>query len=136
LLDTLLARIQKLIVLVLTAMLIVVIVLSTVHLGVLIAEEIWKKPRFLIEVQGLLDIFGSALLVLIGVELVETLRAYFKKDVIHVRIVLEVALIAMARKVIILEPNEVSSSTLYGTAALILALGIAFYFERQSQATG
>lgn len=135
-LDTLLARIQKLIVLVLTAMLIVVIVLSTVHLGVLIAEEIWKKPRFLIEVQGLLDIFGSALLVLIGVELVETLRAYFKKDVIHVRIVLEVALIAMARKVIILEPNEVSSSTLYGTAALILALGIAFYFERQSQATG
>jgi uncharacterized membrane protein (DUF373 family) len=134
-LDTLLGKIQKLIVLVLTAMLVVVVVLSTVHLGVLIAEEIWKKPRFLIEVQGLLDIFGSALLVLIGVELVETLRAYFKKDVIHVRVVLEVALIAMARKVIILEPHDVSSSTLFGTAALILALGVAFHFERQSQET-
>ena len=85
--------------------------------------------------QGLLEIFGSALLVLIGVELLETLRAYFKKDVIHVRVVLEVALIAMARKVIILEPSEVTSSTLLGMAALILALGVAFYFERQTQKT-
>lgn len=52
---------------------------------------------------------------------------------IHVRVVLEVALIAMARKVITLEPNAVPSSTLFGIAALILALGIAFYFERQTQ---
>lgn len=57
-----------------------------------------------------------------------------RKDVIHVRIVLEVALIAMARKVIILEADSVTSSTLLGIAALILALGIAFYFERQAQA--
>jgi uncharacterized membrane protein (DUF373 family) len=41
-------------------------------------------------VQGLLEIFGYFLLVLIGVELVETLRAYLRKDVIHVRVVLEV----------------------------------------------
>jgi uncharacterized membrane protein (DUF373 family) len=41
-------------------------------------------------VQGLLEIFGYFLLVLIGVEPVETLRAYLRKDVIHVRVVLEV----------------------------------------------
>jgi uncharacterized membrane protein (DUF373 family) len=63
----------------------------------------------------------------------ETLRAYIEKDVIHVRVVLEVALIAMARRVIIEEPNAVPSSTLLGMAALILAFGIAFYFERQTQ---
>jgi uncharacterized membrane protein (DUF373 family) len=61
-----------------------------------------------------------------------TLKAYAKKDVIHVRVVLEVALIAMARKVIIEEPHTVSSLTLFGIAALILALGIAFHFERQA----
>jgi uncharacterized membrane protein (DUF373 family) len=37
----------------------------------------------------------------------------------------------MARKVIIEEPNDVPSLTLFGISALILALGIAFYFERQ-----
>jgi uncharacterized membrane protein (DUF373 family) len=56
-----------------------------------------------------------------------------KKDVTHVRVVLEVALIAMARKVIIEEPNSVPGLTLFGIAALILALGIAFYFERQAK---
>ncbi|MFZ3369128.1 MAG: hypothetical protein WA239_18610, partial [Candidatus Sulfotelmatobacter sp.] len=62
-LDTLLAKIQKLTVLVLAGMLVVVVVLSTAHLGMLIGEEIWKQPRFLIPVQGLLDIFGYFLLV-------------------------------------------------------------------------
>jgi len=134
-LETLLAKIQKLTVLALAGMLVVVVVLSTAHLGLLIGEEIWKHPRFLISVQSLLDIFGYFLLVLIGVELLETLKAYLKKDVIHVRVVLEVALIAMARKAIIEEPNAVPGLTLFGLAALILALGVAFYFERQTKQT-
>jgi uncharacterized membrane protein (DUF373 family) len=131
--ETLLTKVQKLVALALAFLLILVVVLSTVHLGLLIAEEIWKPPRFLIPVQGLLDIFAFFLLVLIGVELLETLKSYVKKDVIHVRVILEVALIAMARKVIIVEPGSVPAATLFGIAALILALGIAFYFEKQAQ---
>ena len=131
--ETLFAKIQRSTVVVLAGMLIVVVVLSTAHLGVLIGEEIWRSPRFLIPVEGLLDIFGYFLLVLIGVELLETLRAYLKQDVIHVRVVLEVALIAMARKAIIQEPSAAPGLTLFGTAALILALAVAYYFERQSE---
>ena len=131
--ETLLTRVQKFTVLALAAMLSVVVLLSTLHLGVLIADEVWQPPRFLIRVQGLLEIFGYFLLVLIGVELIETLKAYLKKDVIHIRVVLEVALIAMARKVIVEEPNTVPSMTLFGIAALILALGIAFHVERQAR---
>jgi uncharacterized membrane protein (DUF373 family) len=130
--ETLLTKAQKLIAFVLGILLIVVVALSTVHLGFLIAQEIWAPPRFLIPVQGLLEIFSFFLLVLIGVELLETLKAYLRKDVIHIRIVLEVALIAMARKVIILEPNSVPGWTLFGLAALIFALAVAFYFERQA----
>jgi uncharacterized membrane protein (DUF373 family) len=132
-LETLLTRVQKFTVLALATMLSVVVILSTLHLGVLIAYEVWQPPRFLIRVQGLLEIFGYFLLVLIGVELIETLKAYLKKDVIHIRVVLEVALIAMARKVIVEEPNTVPSLTLFGIAALILALGIAFHVERQAR---
>jgi uncharacterized membrane protein (DUF373 family) len=100
--EVLLAKAQKFIAVVLGILLVIVVVLSTVDLGVLIAQAIWKAPRFLIPVQSLLEIFSFFLLILIGVELLETLKAYVKKDVIHVRLVLEVALIAMARKVIIL----------------------------------
>jgi len=131
--EILLAKIQRFGVMALAGMLAIVVVLSIAHLGIVIGEEIWTPPRFLIPVQGLVEVFGYFLLVLIGVELLETLRAYLKKDVIHVRVVLEVALIAMARKVIIAEPAAVPALTLLGVAALILALAIAFYFERQTQ---
>ncbi len=133
LLETLLTKVQKINVMALAGLLMIVMILSTVHLGVLIFEEVMKPPRFLIPVQGLLDIFGYFLLVLIGVELMETMKAYVRKDAIHVRIVLEVALIAMARKVIIEEPNTVAGMTLLGIAALIFALGVAFYFERKAK---
>jgi uncharacterized membrane protein (DUF373 family) len=132
-LETLLAKIQRLLVWVLAGMLLIIVLLSTAHLGVLVVEEILKPPRFLISVESLLDVFGYFLLVLIGVELLETLRSYMKKDVIHVRVVLEVALIAMARKAIIAEPGNAPVLTSVGLAALILALGVAFYFERRTE---
>ena len=47
------------------------------------------------------EFVGFFLLVLIGIELLETIKAYLLTNVIHVEIVLEVALIAIARKVII-----------------------------------
>ena len=133
--EKLLAKFQKLVVWVLTAMLAVIVLLSTVHMGVLIGEEIWKQPRFLISVESLLDLFGYFLLVLIGVELMETMRSYMKEGSLHVRVVLEVALIAMARKAIIEEPHTAPALSLFGLAALILALAVAFYFERQSEPT-
>ena len=130
--ETFLTKTQKLIAIVLGVLLIVVVALSTVDLGFVIAQDIFKPPRFLIPVQGLLEIFSFFLAILIGVELLETLKAYVKKDVIPVRLVLEVALIAMARKVIILEPNSVTALTLFGMAAIISALGVVFYFERKA----
>jgi len=127
--DKFVWKAQAVIVRVLMLLLLVVVALSTVHLGVLIAEEIWKPPRFLIVVPALLELFGYFLLVLIGVELLETLRSYAHESTSRLRVVLEVALIAAARKVITLEPNTTSGVTLFGIAALILALGIAFYLQ-------
>lgn len=114
-------------------LLMIVVVLSTVHLGYLIVKEMWDRPRFLIPVQGLLEVFGYFLLVLIGVELLETVKMYLKRDVIHVRVVIEVALIAMARKAITEEPHNVPAMTLFGIAALILALAVASFFQRNGE---
>ena len=57
----------------------------------------------------------------------ETIKAYLKENAIHVEIVLEVALIAIARKVIIIDLEKYGSLTLLGIAALILAVAVAFY---------
>ncbi len=127
--QTVITKVQALVVAALMILLIIVVILSTVHLGVLIGEEMWMQPKFLMPVQGLLEVFGYFLLVLIGVELLETIKGYIKQSVIQVRVVLEVALIAVARKVITMEPNATSAATLLAIAAVILALAVALYFE-------
>ena len=82
-------------------MMAVIILISTIELGYLIAKDIVSPPGFFLEIDELLDLFGFFLLILIGIELLETIKAYLQDKVVHSEIVLEAALIAIARKVII-----------------------------------
>lgn len=58
-------------------MMALVVVLATVELGWTIIQDITTPPVVLLELDELLDIFGIFLLVLIGVELVETIKVFF-----------------------------------------------------------
>ena len=128
--DRFMKLFEKVVVLSLIAMMALIILLSTVELGWIILKDIITPPYVLPGIIDLLDIFGFFLLILIGIELLETIRAYLVEHVVHVEVVLEVALIAVARKVIILDVKEYSSLTILGIAALILALSVAFFLER------
>ncbi|MEX1330137.1 MAG: phosphate-starvation-inducible PsiE family protein [Desulfobacterales bacterium] len=121
-----LKKFEHIIVLSLITMMVIVVVLATVELGWIIIRDIVTPPIILLEIEELLEIFGFFLLVLIGIELLETIKAYLLTNVIHVEIVLEVALIAIARKVIILDINKYESLTLVGIAALIAAVALAY----------
>jgi uncharacterized membrane protein (DUF373 family) len=121
-----LKKFEHIIVLSLITMMVIVVVLATVELGWVIIRDIITPPIILLEIDELLEIFGFFLLVLIGIELLETIKAYLLTNVIHVEIVLEVALIAIARKVIILDINKYESLTLVGIAALIAAVALAY----------
>ncbi len=103
--------IERIIVTALILMMTVVLLLTTVDLGWLLIQDILTAPILLLDVEELLDIFGFFLLVLIGVELLETIKAYFDDHVVHVEVVLEVAMIAIARKVITLEVKDFPSLT-------------------------
>jgi uncharacterized membrane protein (DUF373 family) len=121
-----LKKFEHIIVLSLIIMMVIVVVLATIELGWIIIRDIITPPIILLEIDELLEIFGFFLLVLIGIELLETIKAYLLTNVIHVEIVLEVALIAIARKVIILDLNKYESLTLVGIAALIAAVALAY----------
>ena len=122
-----LKKFEKLIVQALIVMMVVVILVATVELSWIIIKDILAPPMFLLVIADLLEIFGFFMLVLIGIELLETIKAYLTDHVIHIEIVLEVALIAIARKVIILDIEKYDGLTLIGTAALILAVAAACY---------
>jgi uncharacterized membrane protein (DUF373 family) len=122
-----LKRFEQIVLGTLVVLMTLVVLLSTIELGYLILKDIFTPPVVLLEIDELLDIFGFFLLVLIGVELLETIRSYFSEHVVHVEVVVEVALIAIARKVIILDVKTVDRMVPFGVAAMILALAVAFF---------
>jgi uncharacterized membrane protein (DUF373 family) len=116
----------------LTLMMALVLLLSTIELGWVISKDIVTPPVFLLDINELLEIFGLFMLVLIGIELLETImKTYLTEGVNHAEIVISVAIIAIARKVIILDVKEVSGITLIGIGSIILALSIGFLIKHK-----
>lgn len=114
----------------LLAMLAIVVLLATIDLGWIIVRDVMTPPVLLLKVEELLELFGAFLLVMIGVELLNTVKTYLTKKTIHVEVVLLVGIIAIARKVVILEPKAMEPLTLIGIAAIISALTFGYYFVK------
>lgn len=129
-----LKKFERLIAYTLIAMMTLVLTLSTIELGWVIIKDIITPPILLLEIDELLEIFGLFMLVLIGIELLETIaKTYLVEGVIRVEVVLVVAIIAIARKVIILDVKELSSLTLIGMATIIIALAGGYFLLKRSR---
>lgn len=125
-------KFEHIIVIALLGMMVLVVFLSTVELAVTLVEQLLKPPLLLLEIDKLLKIFGFFLMILIGLELVETLKVYINEEIVHVEFVFLVAIIAVARKVIVLDIKTLDPLTLIGLASLILALSAGFYLLKKA----
>lgn len=119
------------IIIALTVMMAALVLITTIELGIFLVQDLMAPPVSMLAVSELLELFGFFLLVLIGLELLHTIKTYALEHVIHAEVVLVVALIAIARKVIILDIKEVPALTLIGLGVIILALcGGYYYFKK------
>jgi uncharacterized membrane protein (DUF373 family) len=123
---------EKVIVVVLIGLMMLAVLVSTVELAVILFQQLIKPPVFLLSIKEMLEVFGFFLMVLIGLELLETIKAYLQEDRLHAEVVLLVALVAVSRKVIILDYKELAPGMLYGMSALIVALGIGYFLVRRA----
>ena len=131
---TVLKKCEKVMILALMVMMAIVLLLATIDLGWLIIKDIINPPYFLLSVGQLLEIFGLFMLVVIGIELLETImKTYITHDQPHYEVVLSVAIIAIARKVIILDLKEVDSLSLVGIATIVVALTAGYYLMRRAR---
>ena len=86
-----------------------------------------EPPHFIVDAGDLLAIFGAALIVLIAIEIYTNVTLYLTKDVIHVKLVVATALMAVARKVITLDDKQLEPLYFFAYAALGLAFGITYW---------
>ena len=85
----------------------------------------------LLNFKDILEVFGFFFMILIGLELIDTIKSYLTEERMHVEIVFLVAMIAIARKVIILDLKTLSAATLLGMAAIILSLASGYFLVKQ-----
>ena len=120
------------IVLVLLIMMMIALLASTIELAVILVQELLGPPKFLLDVKEMLSVFSFFLMVLIGLELVETIKVYLERDVIHVEVVILVAIIAVSRKIIIIDYDLISQGKVLAIAALMIALCTGYFLLKRA----
>jgi uncharacterized membrane protein (DUF373 family) len=129
-LDTL-GKVETILAKVLSLIMIVVIVVSTIDLARIVIVDLSLDPRILFN-RGLFEIFGMFLNILIALEILENITAYLRKHVIQVELVIVTSLVAIARKIIILDLDKTTGISIIGLGVAIFALSVSYFIVRIS----
>ena len=125
------------VIIVLGCILWIFILVAVFELGYLIITEVFSRNTTgqgvllnLSEIKKFLDLF---FIVLIAFELFETVRVYLKDNVFHAEYIVLVGVIALARKIVLLDFEKVEPLTLVGLAALVISLTVGYFFLKKGE---
>ena len=126
-------RFESLVALALTVVIGVVIVVAMVHLVGRVVSGLVLGMLDPLDPEVFQVVFGEVLTVLIALEFNHTLQfmAARQESIIQTKVVLLISLLALARKVIVLDLSATSGAELLGLAALTFALGVVYWMMRE-----
>ena len=120
-------RVVRFAVRVLAVIMTLVIVWGVADVCWVLYRRLIEPPILLLTISDILATFGAFLAVMIAIEIFENLTLYLREDVIHVDIVMATALMAIARKVIILDFKEMTPDYVYATASVVIAMSVGYW---------
>ncbi len=131
-------KVERYIIKTLIALMSLLLIIATIELGYELVSSLLadNENHFIINLDSLMSVFGVFLLVLIGIELLDTIKVYFRRHVIHVEVVILVAIIAIARKVIVMDFDKYTGLDSLGIAAILLALAGGYYLIKKTGGCG
>jgi uncharacterized membrane protein (DUF373 family) len=79
------------------------------------------------------QVFGEIMTLLIALEFNHTLQYVIARErgIIQAKIVILIAQLALARKIIVMDPTEIQPASVAALAALVLALGVTYWLIRE-----
>jgi uncharacterized membrane protein (DUF373 family) len=128
--DLLISRLKKIIrfaVRLLAILMTAVILWGVVDVGWVLYQKLIKPPFFMLTINDILATFGAFMAVLIAIEIFINITIYLREDVIHVKIVMATALMAIARKVIILDFEITPSEYVFAMATVVFAMSVGYF---------
>ena len=90
-------------------------------------ERLNTPPLFLLDINDIFQTFGAFMAVLIAIEIFMNFRLYLGSNVLPVQLVLATALMAAARKVIVLDLDKITPLHVVALGAVMLPLGITYW---------
>lgn len=90
-------------------------------------QKMWEEPKFLLDINDMFTTFGAFLAVLIAIEIYVNIILYLKENIIHVRLVVATALMAISRKIIVFDYTYTTPMFVVASALTVFALGITYY---------
>jgi uncharacterized membrane protein (DUF373 family) len=127
-------RVMRLATYVLAIAMVVVILEGVVSVIHTLYASMSRPPYFM--VPNIVNTFGAFLAVLIAYEIFANITLYLRTDVFPVKLVIATALMAIARKIIILDTDDYTSLDLMGIGVVVLALGLAYWLVSLADAAG
>jgi len=105
-----------------------VVLCGVLLIGVELYGTLKNSPQTLLSISGIASTFASFLAVLIAIDIFINISLYVRRHVIAVRLVVATALMAVARKIIVLDFAGIEPIQVIAMAAIVAALGFSYYF--------
>ncbi|WP_026440508.1 phosphate-starvation-inducible PsiE family protein [Acidocella facilis] len=124
---------EHVIILVLTVLIMVITAVATVSLVQNVWGLVWQDQFSANSTSAFQDVFGNIFTVIIALEFKSSLRLTFveRKEVVRGRTIMLIALLAVARKFIILDLQATSPAELLALSAAALSLGAVYWLIRE-----
>ena len=117
-----------------------VLMVLVIFLGVLdvvyhLYDALKEPPILHLTVSEIFEIFGAFMVVLIAVEIFINIRLYLGSSTLPIQLVIATALMAIARKVIVLDLKETPAEYVFAIGVVTLALGVTYWLVSGSSGT-
>ena len=129
-------RFEQLVAIFLTILISVVVLFSCIRVAVEVYELVILKDD-LMNPEVYLNIFGMILVVLIALEFNHSIVQVIerKQSIVQVRIVVQITILAVVRKLILLDISKTPSMTLFALSAIVISLGVLYFAIREAGRT-
>ena len=118
----------------LAILMVFVILWGVVDVVYVLFEHLKKPPFMLLNLSDMLRVFATFLTVLIAIEIYQNIVLYLHTDIIPVKLVIATALMAVARKIIIIDSVEATPLYIISIGLVVLSLGITYFLlEKKSE---
>ena len=128
--DALIAFLHKVIkfaVKILAILMVIVIFWGVADVVYVLYHNLVEDPYMLLNISDIFKTFAAFLAVLIAIEIYQNIVLYLRTDVMPIKLVVATALMAIARKVIIVDFKDISAMYVFAISTTIIALGVTYY---------